>query len=131
MCRALRLERYDGVDHEVDRFGRDVAFWLRPPTPEYAAVLDEFLRLDVPHERWDDPSFEPVLQRFARRFRATGTEEGAVMETVLAYAMQDAFTSGRRDILVEFRESAEITELLHRGVRELGGDRLALSLQAD
>lgn len=114
----------------VAAFGRDVAFWHRPATPEYAAALDEFLRLDVPHEQWDDPSFEPVLQRFARRFGATGTEEGAVMETVLTYAMQDAYTSGRRELLVEYRESEEVVRLLEQGVRELGADRLA-AVQAD
>jgi hypothetical protein len=30
----------------VKNFGKDVSFWHRPPTPEYAAALNDFLRLD-------------------------------------------------------------------------------------
>ena len=52
------------------------------------------------------------------------------METVLTYAMQDAYTSGRRELLVEYRESEEVVRLLEQGVRELGADRLA-AVQAD
>jgi hypothetical protein len=108
-------------------FGRDVAFWHRPASAAYAAALDEFLRLDVPHERWDDPSFEPVLRQFQRRFRATATEEGSVMDTVLAYVMEDAYTSARREMLEEFRHDPQLVRLLERGLRELDAEPFAAS----
>ena len=54
------------------------------------------MRLDPGVERWDDPAFAPVLTDFKRRFKETNTEEGPVMETVLAYAMDQAYTSSRR-----------------------------------
>ena len=75
----------------ISEFGPDVAFWRRPASPAYAAVLDEFLRLEPGAERWDDPAFAPVLADFKRRFRETNTEEGRVMETVLAYAMDQVY----------------------------------------
>ncbi len=71
----------------VGEFGTDVAFWHRPPTPSYLTILDEFVRLAPGVERWDDPAFAPVLADFRRRFKDTNTEEGMVMDTVLAYAM--------------------------------------------
>ena len=77
-------------------FGADVAFWRRPPSASFSAVLDDFMRLDPGAERWDDPAFAPVLMDFKRRFRETNTEEGLVMETVLAYTMDQAYTSSRR-----------------------------------
>ena len=43
----------------VSEFGPDVAFWRRPPSPSYVAVLDDFMRLDSGPERWDDPAFAP------------------------------------------------------------------------
>jgi hypothetical protein len=67
---ALYLPNY------VAECGPDVAFWRQPPSPSYAAVLDDFLRLDSGPERWDDPAFAPVLMDFRRRFRETNTEEG-------------------------------------------------------
>ena len=51
----------------VADFGPDVAFWRRPPTAAYAAVLDAFTRLAPGPEQWDDPSFAPVLSDFKRR----------------------------------------------------------------
>ena len=30
----------------VSEFGPDVAFWRRPPSPSYVAVLNDFMRLD-------------------------------------------------------------------------------------
>lgn len=109
----------------VAEFGRDVAFWHKPPSAGYAAVLDDFLRIDAAPEQWDDPAFEPILRQFQQRFRATATEEGAVMDTVLAYAMEDAYTSGRRAMLAEFRSSDRVLRLLERGLRGLDADRLA------
>ena len=103
----------------VSEFGPDVAFWRRPPSAAYLAVLDEFMRLNAGPERWDDPAFAPVLTDFKRRFTETNTEEGAVMETVLAYAMDQAYTSSRRALLSEFRSNGQVRYLIERGVLEL------------
>jgi hypothetical protein len=108
----------------VSDFGRDVAFWHVPASPSYAAVLDAFTRLAPGPERWDDPAFEPVLTEFRHRFSETGTEEGTVMATVLAYAMDQAYTSGRRALVADFRNSAKVRELVKRGVLELDGREL-------
>ena len=73
-----------------------------------------------------------MLGDFRRRFRETNTEEGAVMDTVLAYAMDQAYTSSRRTLLSEFRSSNQVQRLVERGVLELGVVRDAqarLSLQ--
>jgi hypothetical protein len=103
----------------VSEFGPDVAFWDRPPSFSYVAVLNDFLRLDPGAEQWDDPAFAPVLQNFKRRFRETNTEEGMIMETVLAYAMDQAYTSSRRTLLSEHRNSEKVRWLIERGVLQL------------
>ena len=103
----------------VSDFGSDVAFWRRPPSAAYLSVLEEFMRLDAGPERWDDRAFAPVLTDFKRRFKETNTEEGAVMETVLAYAMDQAYTSSRRALLSEFRSNGHVRDLIERGVLEL------------
>jgi hypothetical protein len=79
------------------------------------------MRLDPGPERWDDPAFAPVLTEFRRRFSETNTEEGEVMATVLAYAMDQAYTSGRRGLLSEFRSNEQLRRLIDRGVLELDG----------
>ena len=107
------------LPHYVSELGPDVAFWRRPPGPAYAAVLNDFMRLESGAERWDDPAFAPVLRDFKRRFRETNTEEGVVMETVLAYAMDQAYTSSRRTLLSEYRNSEKVRWLIERGVLEL------------
>ena len=103
----------------IGEFGPDVAFWRRPPSPSYVAVLNDFLRLPAGAERWDDPAFASVMDEFRRRFRETNTEEGVVMETVLAYAMDQAYTSSRRALLSEYRSSEKVRSLIARGVLEL------------
>jgi hypothetical protein len=103
----------------VSEFGPDVAFWRRPPSSSYMAVLNDFVRLDPDAERWDDPAFASVLRDFKRRFRETNTEEGLVMETVLAYAMDQAYASSRRTLLAEYRNSAKVRSLIERGMFEL------------
>jgi hypothetical protein len=118
----LYLPRY------VSEFGADVAFWRRPASPAYLAVLHDFVRLDGGAERWDDPAFAPVLQDFKRRFRETNTEEGVVMETVLTYAMDQAYASPRRTLLSEHRNSEKVRWLIERGVLELEGLRNARAL---
>jgi hypothetical protein len=100
-------------------FGSDVAFWRRPASAAYRDVLNEFLRLDAGFQRWDDPSFAPVLMEFRRRFRETNTEEGVVMDTVLAYVMDQAYTSSRRAILSDFRTNGHMRSLVARGMLEL------------
>jgi hypothetical protein len=110
---TLYLPRY------VSEFGGDVAFWRHRADPSYAAVLDEFVRLDADPERWDDPSFAPVLSGFQRRFSETHTEEGTVMATVLAYTMDQAYASSRRSLLSEYRRSEEVRRLITRGLLEL------------
>jgi hypothetical protein len=112
----------------VSEFGPDVAFWRRPPSPLYVAVLDDFMRLDPGPEQWDDPAFAPVLRNFQRRFRETNTEEGVVMETVLAYAMDQAYTSTRRTLLTEYRNSEKVRWLIARGVLQLDALRSARTL---
>ena len=71
-----------------------------------------------------------VLTDFKRRFRETNTEEGVVMETVLAYAMDQAYTSSRRTLLSEFRSSGQVRRLIERGVLELDILRDAQNLSA-
>ena len=103
----------------ISEFGPDVAFWRRSASAAYVAVLDDFMRLDAGPERWDDPAFAHVLTDFKHRFRETNTEEGVVMETVLAYAMDQAYTSSRRTLLSEFRSSGHVRRLIERGALEL------------
>jgi hypothetical protein len=117
------------LPYYVSEFGADVAFWRRPASPSYVAVLDDFMRLDPGAERWDDPAFAPVLKDFKRRFRETDTEEGVVMETVLAYAMDQAYTSPRRTLLEEFRRSEQVRRLMERGVRDLAARRDAQAVR--
>jgi hypothetical protein len=103
----------------VPEFGQDVTFWHRPPNPSFSVILDEFVRLDGGVRRWHEVSFEPVLQDFRRRFEATGSEEGTVMATTLAYVIGDLRTSRRAAILDDFRTNGRILELFRQGVAEL------------
>ena len=104
----------------VEAFGPDVSFWHRPPTPQYAVVLNDFLRIESGIERWHEASFETTLRTFEDRFEATRTEEGSVMATTLAYVISDLRTSRRAAILEEFRTSGRILDLFKRGAEELG-----------
>jgi hypothetical protein len=106
------------LPRRIAALGRDVAFWHRPPTSAYAALLDEFVRLDVSPDVWDSPAFDRVLDGFRDRFAATKTEEGTVMATTLTYAMQDRRTSRQAEILAEFRSSEEIHQLFDRAQRD-------------
>lgn len=101
-------------------FGPDVSFWHRPPDASYASVLYDFLQLDAGVQRWHDVTFESTLRGFQDRFRDTGTEEGSVMATTLAYVISDLRTSRRAAILEEFRTSGRILDLFKSGVQELG-----------
>lgn len=109
----------------VKDFGPDVSFWHRPPATSFASTLNDFVRLDVGEEQWDDPSFEPVLREFQRRFAQTNTEEGTVMATVLVYVIDESRTSGRRAILDEYRASQSVIRLFDRAVLERDAARAA------
>ncbi len=104
----------------VKTFGEDVSFWHRPPTPEYAAALNDFLRIESGFERWHTVEFESTLRAFQERFARTNTEEGSVMATTLTYVITDLRTSRRAAILEEFRNSGRIIELFKQGAEELG-----------
>jgi hypothetical protein len=101
-------------------FGENVSFWHRPPTPEYAAALNDFLRIESGIERWHTVEFETTLRAFQERFERTNTEEGSVMATSLAYVISDLRTSRRAAILEDFRTSGRILELFKQGAAELG-----------
>jgi hypothetical protein len=105
------------LPRRVSGLGRDVSFWHRAPSSEFAEALAEFIALDVPPERWDEPSFDRVLRTHQRRFERTGTEEGSIMATVLAYVIDDVRTSRRSAILQEYRTSDRIRTLFDRAVR--------------
>jgi hypothetical protein len=103
----------------VPEFGSDVSFWHRPPSAAFTAALDAFLQIDAGVQRWHEASFEQVLQEHRGRFEATGTEEGIVMASTLAYVISDLRTSRRAAILEEFRSNGRILDLFKRGVTEL------------
>jgi hypothetical protein len=109
----------------VKEFGRDVAFWHRPSPRTFEAVLNDFVRLDGRADEWHSPAFAPVLREFEARFRATRTEEGHVMATVIAYSTQEMYNSGRPGILHEFRSSDQIRALFERAIRERDAQRSA------
>jgi hypothetical protein len=101
----------------VAAFGRDVSFWHRPPSADFAAALADFMTLDVAPEQWDEPAFARVLREYQRRFEQTGTEEGSVMATVLAYVGEEIRTNRRGALLREFRESEQVRQLFEQAVR--------------
>lgn len=79
-------------------------------------------------EQWDDPAVAPVLKNFQHRFRETNAEEGVVMETVLAYAMDQAYTRSRRTLLSEYRNNEKVRSLIQRGRLQLDALRNAPTL---
>jgi hypothetical protein len=104
----------------VPEFGEDVSFWHRPADPAFAAVLNEFVRIDASVQQWHEPAFDAALSRFVDRFRDTGTEEGDVMATVLRYVLAELRSSRRAAILEDFRTSGRILDLFRQGAAELG-----------
>lgn len=100
---------------QIDSFGADVAFWHRPAPAEFDEVLLDFFRLGAPLEEWDAPAFESVLQDYRRRFRATDSEEGRVMDAVLGYVIQEMPLLHRQ--LSEYRTDPEIGQLFERGIQ--------------
>lgn len=107
----------------VEEFGTDVSFWHSAPTAEFSAILLEFLEMEYPLERWENPGFEPILRDFEARFAATGTEEGKIMGTMLAYHIAESYRSERSGILAEFRADPAIQELFDEGIAVLESAR--------
>lgn len=107
------------LPRHIPEFGPDVSFWHRPASRAYATVLNEFVRLEAGVQQWHEPSFEPTLRGFQKRFEGTGTEEGTVMATTLAYVTDDLRTSRRAAILDEFRTSGRILQLFQEALRQL------------
>jgi len=107
----------------IDDLGRDVAFWHRPAPAAFQDVFRDFLLLNTPPEQWHDPAFRPVLEGYRTRFRATNTEEGTVMATVLAFVMDESFASPRGNLLTVYREDPRVLALIDEGLREIGGAR--------
>jgi hypothetical protein len=99
----------------VERFGADVSFWQRPASPEFAALLAEFVGLTAAPEEWEEPAFQAVLTDYRRRFRETGTEEGTVMDAVLQYVMQELPTTHR--VLDQYRTSPKVMLAFDAGVQ--------------
>ncbi len=111
----------------VPAFGEDVAFWHHPPSPAFASLLQEFLSIGLPPERWDEPVFEGTLRSWRDRFAATGTEEGAIMATVIAFVMQESFGNSRGQILADYRTDPQILRLHEQGVRDLERVRMPVA----
>lgn len=103
---------------QVDAFGPDIAFWHRPPEPAFVQTLAEFMQIDLALHEWDDPAFGEVLREFRTRFARTDSEEGVIMATVLAWVMEETWSSRRGRILDEFRSDPEILRLVREGMRE-------------
>ena len=103
----------------LEEMGEDVSFWRRPPSEEYAAALADFVSLEATVDEWHEPAFEETLQQFRERFAATGTEDGTVMATTLAFVIDDLSRSRRGAILAEFRTSDRVQELFKRGQQAL------------
>jgi len=111
----------------VAQFGEDVSFWHRGADPAFATLLAEFQSLDLHPDFWGDAPFETVLRDYRRRFLETGTEEGAVMATVLAFVIDETFRSTRGRILSDYRTDGQILRLHEQGVQELELARLRLA----
>ncbi len=94
--------------------GSDVAFWQRPAPPEFDAALYDFLQLSAPLEDWESDAFQQVLETFRERFRATGSEEGIVMDAVLGYVIQEMPLLHRQ--LAAYRSDPDIGQLFEQGM---------------
>ena len=67
-------------------------------------------------DRWHDGSVLTDLRLFETRFRATGTEEGEVMATVIAFVIGELRDGRQMEILSGFRNSERARQLLAQGV---------------
>jgi hypothetical protein len=71
--------------------------------------------LDASADKWEDPAFAPVRERYWAHFAATGGDEGIVMGRVLAYAMGEAYLSERPEILPAVRADPHIRGMVMAG----------------
>jgi hypothetical protein len=99
----------------AEALGKDVTFWHRPAPESFATVLADLVSLDATPEEWEEPAFEETLSDFRRRFRATSSEEGVVMDAVLGYMVQD-LRAGRR-VLDEYRSSTRVQSAFDEGLQ--------------
>lgn len=104
-----------------ERLGEDVSFWHRPVPADFAAVLDDFVRMDATLEEWEDPAFEATLTGFRRRFKSTDSEEGVVMDAVLGYMIQDLRASRR--VLADYRANPKAQAAFERGIQQRAVER--------
>ena len=105
----------------VAEFGADSTFWHRAAPPAYLHVLDDFLELQESFnvEDWSDGSIFAALRSFESRFRATESEEGIVMASVLAFVIADMNAGKQHEILERVRGSEQANHILAQGVVEL------------
>jgi hypothetical protein len=103
------------LPQRVEGFGPDVSFWHAPAPESFAAALDDFVRLDASWEEWEEPAFEETLASFRKRFRDTRSEEGVVMDAVLAYMVQELRASHR--VMTKYRESDEVRKAFEEGIQ--------------
>lgn len=99
----------------VPEFGQDVAFWHRAADPAFRALLDEFLALEAPSDPWEDRDFEARLRAYRQRFRDTRTEEGAVMDAVIGYVLQEI--PATRRVLEQYRTNPSVLQAFDLGVQ--------------
>ena len=99
----------------VEGLGRDVSFWHRPAPNAFAEALSDFVRLDATPDEWEAPGFEETLDAFRRRFRATDSEEGVVMDAILGYIVQE-LRAGRR-VMDEYRTSPRVQAAFDEGLQ--------------
>lgn len=111
----LYLPYYDAA------FGNDTAWWHRAPAPDYMAVLGEFLQLDERYapEDWHEGAAFGALRDFEERFRATDTEEGVIMASVIAFVIDELSDGRQMEILTKVRGSERAHELLEQGIRQM------------
>ena len=98
----------------VEALGRDVSFWHRPATADFDKLLGEFVAMERSVEEWEDPDFENVLNDYRRRFRATKSEEGDVMDAVLGYVIQELRAARR--VLSQYRANPRVQEAFEAGM---------------
>lgn len=102
-----------------ESLGRDVTFWHRDADAGFAALLDEFFAIDAAPSAWATREFSTTLRDYARRFRATQSDEGIVMATILDYVAREA-AGPREEILSTYRTSPKILHLFEAGAEALG-----------
>ena len=127
--RTYRLECGEGEEAHLIALSEYLASHMETMKHKFGQVGDDRLilmaSLMVTDELWDDRSFEPVLRAFQKRFAETRTEEGNVMATVRADAIDEAYSSSRGAILAEFRNSDKVLRLFEQAVAERDAVRTA------